>query len=239
MIDALKFCAMGLCLVLAATRLPDLRHGRPGLFAVFLLTAVVIALNVDAVYLAVDRGLGGVNVAYLLVRFLLLGIFGVLAVKVAAAYQRRGSARFVAGPPGAATLAVSAVAMLVLFSIGAHPESSPGLQAYRDDPLILWFAKAGMLYPAFVAACLLGPVVRAAATSPRRPARAASALLALGFVVVLAITVLPLEGPVFEALNTALSYAATLSIGAGLTLIWIARRRDVRNPAQSPLKHER
>lgn len=234
MSEAIKWIPLALCLLIAASRFRAVTRGESrSIFAVFMLTSGVIALNISDIYLAVDRVLGERNYAYLLLRLMLLGVFALLGIRTAAGYQHRSTARLVAAPAGYAVLGVSAVVLAAAFLLSDLPVSSPGLSLYRDAPGVLWLTKAGLLYPAFVAVCLLRPTTEAVLRARRVPVRASSALLLLGFVLVLVITALPIEGRRVEDAATILSYTATLSIAAGITVLWAARRREQRMPPPS------
>ncbi|MCU1572872.1 MAG: hypothetical protein JWO93_954 [Micrococcaceae bacterium] len=229
MIEMLQWLALAMCVFCAAWRLPAALRGRnPGLFGVFVLLVIAVGLSLPPIYLPVDAALGGRNLANLLVRFALYGIFFVLALKLAAAFRSPRAARVIRGPVGLTVLAVVCLATIVLFLLSDLPVSRAGLVGYLDQPSVRTYSLAGRLYPAFVAACMLVPAARTALTAPRPAERIAAGLIAASLGMVFLLTVLQLTMLPVGALIALLSYGSIVLLAAGLTVIWISVRRQRR-----------
>lgn len=237
MTDGLKWAVFALCLALAASRFQAVRRGGSrALFTGFLLVAATVALNIGSAYVAVDAVLGGRNYANLLLHLMLYGVFVILGFKVAAAYRSRLGSKLIRGPAGMVVLAVLAAVMTAFFFASDVPTSSVGLGRFAGQRMVQLYSQAALLYPAYVAAVLLGPVA-AAPFRPGRPlSRAAGALLGIGFVLVLVSTGMAFTtcfGPMFARLN----YGALLSVAVGLTLVWFDQRLN-RRRRSNPLRSE-
>ncbi len=239
MIVVLQWVALGLCLICAGWRIPATLRGRnTGLFWAFALVAVAVGLSLPEIYLVVDAGLGGRNIANLAIRFALYAIFYILAVKFAAAYRSAGSARLIRGPFGMSVLALISVATLVLFLLSDLPITSVGLQSYSNQPSVQAYGLVGRLYPAYTAACLIRPTALAAMSAwaaGRKTAATAAGLISTAFVMVLLLTALQLaaaEITLVSQLIALLSYTAIVCMALGLSLTWISLRMERRRKSQ-------
>lgn len=223
--ETVKWVTLVLCAILTASRLPAALGGRQrSVFAAFALVSIAVALSINGIYLAVDSVLGGRNYANLLLRGVLLAVFLILGTKVSDAYRCRWASVMIKGPIGIAALALVALATAALFLLSDLPTSSTGLSNYGHLQSVQWYSRAGLAYPAYVAACLICPTAVAAFRPGTGLNRSASGLLCFGFLLVLTAALLPPAGAGFAFLSAVVSYAAILSVAVGLTLIWVSRR---------------
>ena len=233
-----QWAVLVLCIVFALLRLPDAIRGRGrAVFIALVLLVFAVGLSLPQFYLPIDRLLGGVNIANLLIRLSLYAIFVVLGIRIAAAFRSARTRWLIVGPIGLSVLAVVALSTVALFILSDLPESSTGLVAYGDQETVRLYAEAGRLYPGYVAACLVLPALKGLADSTGRPAhRAASALLAVGFGAVLVFAVVRLAvGSHLGAWEIGLPFGAILLVTSGLTIIWASRRRTELAPRGNQL----
>ncbi|MBG0739395.1 hypothetical protein IV500_08330 [Paeniglutamicibacter antarcticus] len=239
MIAVLQWVALGACLFCAAWRVPATLRGRnTGLFWAFVLLSVAVGLSLPEIYLVVDAGLGGRNIANLAIRFALYAIFYILAVKFAAAYRSASSARLIRGPVGISLLALISVATLVLFLLSDLPSTSVGLQSYSNQPSVQAYGLLGRLYPAYAAACLIRPTALAAVSAGaagRKTAATAAGLICSAFIMVLLLTAMQIAAaavPLVSQLIALLSYTAIVCMALGLSFTWISLRMEQRRKSQ-------
>lgn len=219
---AIQWLVLALCALGAVVRLPGVLQGRGRVvFTALVLLTVAVGLSLDAIYLAVDPVLGGVNVANLLLRGCLYAVFLLLGLRMAAAFDSRLASRLVAGPFGMAVLAVTVSATLYFFLASELQGSSTGLRGFDTQDTVLQYIVVGRLYPAYVAACLVVPGVHAALDRQARPLhRLASGFLAAGFTLVVANVALRLIAADLHQWDIILPFSAILLTVVGLCLIW-------------------
>ena len=76
MISILQWVVLGVCLLCTAWRLPALRSGHNrGLFWIFALASIAVALSIPSIYLPVDQLLGEHNLANVIVRLSLFAVY--------------------------------------------------------------------------------------------------------------------------------------------------------------------
>jgi hypothetical protein len=222
---ALAWVTFGLALVLALVRIPSAMRGENRLMmALFALIALAILLSIKAPYLAIDETLGGINLANLLLRFLIYAITLLLAVRVALAFSARSAHQALLGPWGLAALAfVGAATVLSFLLMGLFP-SSVGLGAGdRANPG--WFdvySELGRVYPGFTGVILLPSLLRALRVSALVALRAAAGLLAAGYAMLALTIIFPLMPDDWVAARQAMNYSSLLFLLTGLATIWIA-----------------
>jgi hypothetical protein len=221
---AIQWIVLAVCALGAFVRLPGVLHGRGRMvFTALVLLTIAVALSLDVIYLVVDSLMGGVNLANLLIRFLLYAVFLLIGVRMAAAFDSPGARRLIAGPFGIAVLIVTISATLYFFLASELQGSSTGLRDFGYQDTVLQYAAVGRLYPAYVAACLVVPGVRAAFDRGSRPLhRVASGLLACGFAIVDAYVVLRLMPIELHQWDIILPFLAILLTVLGLCLIWLS-----------------
>lgn len=221
-----------LCSVLTLTRIPAAMrgHNRSSLCA-FALISAVLALAIPDTYAVVDAALGGINLANLASRLMLIGVFTIVGLRVAGAVGSFEAKETITGPLGRRVLALCITATAVTFFMADVPTSSMGLNAYADQPWVEAYRFISRLYPAFIAAALVRGCTRAARCSAGIPsARWAAGLFAAGFGLVTTLPVwhgLDFWLPMQPAID-AVTYSALVIVALAPTLSWISRRMDLR-----------
>lgn len=236
----IQWLALALCVIFAAMRLPDALRGKGrSVFAVLVLLSVAVALSLSPIYLFVDAVLGGANIANLIIRFSLYAIMLLLGMRGAVAFGSTRALTLIRGPVGITMLGLTVGATVILFALSELPESSTGLRAYADQATVHWYSHLGRIYPAYVGACLLGPAIASARdASARASHRVAAASIAVGFVMVIAHTVLKLTGIRTGAADLILPFGAIVLVTTGLTMIWLSRRRALKERSTNFLADE-
>ena len=236
----LAWITFGLALALALVRIPSALRGQNRLMlGFFALVALAILLSIEGPYLAIDAALGGINLANLILRFLLYGVCLLLAVRVSRAFNAREAQRILLGPWGLAALALAGAGTVLSFLLLGRMPSSVGLGAGDNQHWFELYSALGRLYPTFTGLVLVRRLVQAA-RSPGRPAlRGSAALLAAGYILLACTNVFPIMPDSWLAARQAMNYSAILFLLSGLAVIWVAglaaRRRAPRsmNPCGS------
>ena len=237
MIAILQWTTLAICALVAIARIPSAVRGENrSLFFVYAFMTVAIVLSIEAPYLAVDSILGGVNLANLLLRFIIFGTVFALGLRIARGFGADDALRLITGPPGIAFAGAASVAVVVVFLMMDTSGSSAGLISVydrdaRSAALVEYYGAAGRLYPAYITLALFPAMVRAVRGGLPGLVRLGAALLAVGTV---AIT-LSLLSPVIPAslayLRFVFSYTAILGLVVGLAAIWLSKilARKTRN----------
>ena len=161
MIGILQWSTLAVCGVVTLARVPSaLRGENRSLFSIFALMTLAILLSIDAPYMAVDLALGGMNVANLVLRFVIFAAIFFLGLRVARGFSADDALRLITGPIGIAVAAAASAAVVVVFLMMDTAGSSAGLVAVfakdgRNAALVEYYGAAGRLYPAYITA---GPV---------------------------------------------------------------------------------
>lgn len=235
----LQWVVLAITALLGLQRLPSaIRGENRGVFWVLVLMTLGMALSLPFFYLKADSLLGGMNVANLLLRFIVFAAFFILGVKVTAAFKIPRAQRLIAGPVGFSVLGLVVAAVTVFFALSEMPESSTALRAYEDQDTVASYGDAARLYQTYVAACLAPALSLCAADSRRRTdIRVSAGLMSLGLSVFIIHALLSLA--VWDlprgAWDRTLPYAAVLAISVALALMWNARRIEKRKPKFNPL----
>ena len=229
MIAILQWTTLAVCAVLAALRVPSaLRGENRSLFFIYAFMTAAILLSIEAPYVAVDQVLGGVNLANLMLRFIIFGAVFALGLRIARGFGADDALRLITGPAGIAVAAATSVAVVVVFLMMDTAGSSAGLiEVYAKDArnaaLVEYYGAAGRLYPAYITLALLPAMVRTVRSRLPVLVRLGAALLAVGSV---AIT-LSLLSPVIPAslgyLRFVFNYTAILCLLVGLAMIWLSK----------------
>lgn len=237
MIAILQWTTLAVCAVLAALRVPSaLRGENRSLFFIYAFMTAAILLSIEAPYVAVDQVLGGVNLANLMLRFIIFGAIFALGLRIARGFGADDALRFITGPAGIAVAAATSAAVAVVFLMMDTAGSSAGLVGVyakdaRNAALVEYYGAAGRLYPAYITLALLPAMVRTVRSTLPGLVRLSAALLAVGSV---AIT-LSLLSPVIPAslgyLRFVFNYTAILCLLVGLAMIWLSKA-VARKPAK-------
>ncbi|MGP4033004.1 hypothetical protein [Pseudarthrobacter sp. 1C304] len=229
MIAILQWTTLTVCAVLAAFRLPGAFRGENrSLFFIYVLLVAGLLLSINGPYVAIDGVLGGVNLANLVLRFVVFGTVFALGLRIARGFGARDALRLMTGRVGIAVAVASSAALVAVFLMMDTAGSSAGLvSVYAKDPrsaaLVELYGAAGRVYPAFVALALLPALVRTVRGGLPALLRTSAALLALGSVALTLSLSSPLIGPPFGYLRFVFNYTAVLCLLTGLALIWLSK----------------
>jgi hypothetical protein len=225
----LQWTALVVCLACTIWRLPALAHGRnQSLFWAFAMVTLSVGLSIPALYDPVDRALGGVNFANVVLRLSLFATFFLLAAKVAAAYSSPRARALIRGPVGLTVLLACSAGILATYFASDLRGSSPGLSGFFGQPSVAAYMWIGRLYLAYAAACLVVPTGRAALSRRRPLDRAAALSMCLGFTFVCLTLVVQVTPWHQAAVMGLLSFGSVLLVAAGLALVWVSYSRGVR-----------
>ncbi|MDQ4490901.1 hypothetical protein RBS60_11915 [Sinomonas sp. ASV486] len=228
----LAWITFGLALALAVVRIPAaLRRENRLMLWLFALVAMAVLLSIEGPYLAIDAALGGINLANLILRFLLYGICLLMAVRISRAFNALGAQRILLGPWGLAALAAAGVGTVVSFLLLGRLPSTVGLAAGDNREWFDLYAGLGRIYPSFTGLVLVPSLVRHARSSGRAVLRCSAGLLAAGYLLLASTNTFVLMPASWVAVMQTMNYSAVLLLLAGLAIIWIAgvaaRRRTL------------
>ncbi|MFJ5955193.1 hypothetical protein ACIQC5_04460 [Paenarthrobacter sp. NPDC092416] len=235
MTAVLPWVTLIICLAITAARLPSaLRGENRVVFYIFALMSLDILLSIEGPYLAIDSWLGGMNVANLLLRFLLYGTFLLMGIKIATGFGSDSAAKAIRGPLGLTVLSITAALTIYFFVITDTRGSAVGMTGLTWGPSLEAYAALGRFYPGFVSVCLLPAIWRTVAGRAPLLLRGASALLFLGLTLLLVSQFFPLIPAVHLWLRSLINYSAVLATAIGLAGIWFSKayaRRKARRTA--------
>jgi hypothetical protein len=194
---------------------------------------LAILLSIEAPYVAIDQALGGINLANLLLRFIIFAAIYFVGIRVTRGFGADGAYRLIAGKAGMVVLLAISLAMVVLFFMMDTAGSSAGLSATsgksaRNFVLVEYYGAAGRAYPAYVSLALLPAMIRAVRSRLPLLVRVAAGLLAIGGVAIALTLLFPVVPPEWGAAEFIVNYTAVLCFVVGLALIWAARVRNKR-----------
>lgn len=226
MIEILQWTTLAVGSLAAIARIPSaLRGENRSLFFVYVFITVAVLLSIEAPYLALDRVLGGINLANLLLRFIIFGTIFALGLRIARGFGANDALRLITGPAGIAFAGAASLALVIVFVMMDTAGSSAGLVALYDKDvrhavLVEYYGAAGRLYPSYVMLALLPAMLRTVSSRLPVLVRLSAALLAVASAAI----ALSLSSPVIPAslayLRFVFNYAAILCLLMGLALIW-------------------
>lgn len=234
MIEILQWSTLATCGLIAAARVPSaIRGENRSLFCIFALMTIAILLSIEAPYVAVDQALGGINLANLLLRFIIFAAIYFVGIRVTRGFGADSAYRLITGKAGMIVLLVISLALTALFFMMDSAGSSAGLAAIsgkdeRNFVLVEYYGAAGRAYPAYVSLALLPAMVRAVGSRLPLLIRVAAGLLAIGGVAIALTLFFPAVPPEWGAVEFVVNYTAVLCFVLGLALIWAARVRNGR-----------
>ena len=229
MIETLQWTTLAICAVISVARIPStLRGENRSLFGIFALMTLAILLSIQGPYVAIDQALGGINLANLLLRFVIFGAIFFMGVRISRGFGANSAHRLITGRTGMLVLLAVSVVMVALFFSMDTAGSSAGLSAIsgkdaRHFALVEYYGAAGRAYPAYVVLTLLPAMVRAARDRLPILVRIAAALLAVGGVAVALTLLFPVIPPALGQIKFIINYTAVLCFVVGLALIWVAK----------------
>ncbi|MBT2533122.1 hypothetical protein J7E83_13520 [Arthrobacter sp. ISL-48] len=238
MIEILQWSTLATCAAVAGARLPSaLRGENRTVFYIFALFTVAILLSIEAPYVAIDHLLGGINLANLILRFVIFAAIYFVGIRVTKGFDAEDGHRLITGRTGKAVLALVSVAVVLLFLMMDTAGSSSGLKGValrdaRNGLLVELYGAAGRAYPSYVSLVLLPAMVRAVRSALPALVRVAAFLLAAGAVAIALTLLFPLVPPQWGTAEFIINYTAVLCFVLGLALIRVAKIRYGRNVAR-------
>jgi len=189
---------------------------------------VAILLSIEAPYVAIDQALGGLNLANVILRFIIFGAIFALGLRIARGFGADDALRLLTGPVGIAFASVASVAVVVAFLMMDTSGSSAGLvevhaKDARHAVLVEYYGAAGRLYPAYVMLALLPAMLRTVVSSLPGLVRVGAALLAVGSVAITLSLVFPVIPESLAYLRFVINYTAILCIIVGLATFWLSK----------------
>ncbi|MDQ0692346.1 hypothetical protein [Arthrobacter sp. W4I7] len=239
MIEILQWSTLATCGLIAAARVPSaIRGENRSLFYIFALMTAAILLSIEAPYLVVDAALGGINLANLLLRFIIFAAIYFVGIRVTRGFGADHAYRLITGRTGMTVLLVISLVMVGVFFLIDTSGSSAGLLAIsrkseRNFVLVEYYGAAGRAYPSYVSLVLLPAMVRAVGSRLPVLVRLAAGLLAVGGVAIALTLLFPVVPPEWGGVEFIINYTAVLCFVVGLALIWAARVRS-RRPPRAP-----
>lgn len=234
MIEILQWTTLAVCGAAAVSRVPNLvRKKNRSLFYVLALMTLATLLSIQGPYLVIDGLLGGTNLANLLLRFIIFGAIFFLGIRIANGFGDQRGLRLIRGHAGSAVLALTSVALLILFAFMDTEGSSAGMMGVyakdeRNRVLVEYYGAAGRAYPAYVCLALLPAMLRAVRSTLPALLRISALLLAIGGIAVTLSLFFQAIPPALGFLTFVINYTAILCFVFGLALIWVARIRAGR-----------
>jgi hypothetical protein len=235
MIEILQWSTLAICGLIAAARVPSaLRGENRSLFYIFALMTAATLLSIEAPYIAVDKALGGINLANLLLRFIIFAAIYFVGIRVTRGFGAENAYRLITGKTGMTVLLVISLVMVGVFFLMDTSGSSAGLRAVAEGKnqwqtaLVEYYGAAGRGYPSYVSLVLLPAMVRAVGSRLPVLVRLAAGLLAIGGVAIALTLLFPLVPEDWSPAKFIVNYTAVLCFVLGLALIWAARVRSNR-----------
>ncbi|WP_445155195.1 hypothetical protein ACTWLI_02860 [Arthrobacter sp. Hor0625] len=239
-VTALQWGTLAICALVALARIPSARRGenRP-VFYILLLLIVAILLSIEEPYQAIDRFLGGVNLANVVLRFVVFAAVFFLGLQIAKGFGAEDARRFLTGKVGIGVAVLSSAVVIGFFLMMDTTGSSAGLvdvaaKSGRNRALVEYYGAAGRLYPSFVLLALLPAMVRTVRSRLPLIIRGSAVSMAVGSVATALSLGFPLIPPGFGCWRFVINYTGILCLVLGLVLIWagrLAARRLPRPPA--------
>jgi hypothetical protein len=245
MIAILQWTTLAICGLIAVARIPSaLRGENRSLFYIFALMTIAILLSIEAPYVAIDQALGGINIANLLLRFVIFAAIYFVGIRVTKGFGAEGAYRLITGKAGMLVLLVISLAMVAVFFMMDTAGSSAGLvetarKNARNGILVEYYGAAGRAYPSYVSLVLLPAMVRAVRSRLPVLVRFAAGLLAVGGIAIALTLLFPVVPREFAAIEFVVNYTAVLCFVIGLALIWAARVKSGRSAGRGRTSTEK
>lgn len=228
--EILQWTTLVVCAAAAAARIPSALRGRNrSLFFIFLLATAAGVLSLELFYLPIDRALGGVNIASLLLRLIVFAVIFLVAFRVSRAFGA-GADPMISGRIGLSMLGLFSAALVTLFLLMDPAASSPGLAdaggtSQRNADLLPFYWATARGYPTYISLALMPLLVRALRSRLPPLVRAGAGLMAAGAAATTAGFLLEFAAPAFALERLAVNNAAVLFFVSGLVMVWLARVR--------------
>jgi len=215
--------------VLTLTRLPGLSQSRnQAIFLCGACASIAFGLMIPVIYDNIDHLLLRTNFTDLFAKLALLLAVNILVGELGRSLHHQRSLHLTGGTSGKVILIVTFAIEMALFAFTDTPRPSPGLGEYINDPLVFAYNAVIVIYIGFLGAAITGPLLRDAMRPTQPLRRAASALLAGGFILAAVRAILLLVGFAVHGiynLGQDISAISALFVVAGLTSAWLALRK--------------
>lgn len=231
MTEILQWTTLIVCAVATLVRIPSTLQGRNrSLFVIFLLATAAAALSMGPFYLAIDRAVGGINIANVLLRLIVFATLFLVALRVSRAFGAADAYRLITGRFGLAMLGLFSAALVTIFLAMDSSGSSLGLAevggtSARNAALLPFYWAVARGYPVYVSLALLPCLLRAANSRLPSLVRTGASLMAAGAVATTAGLVLEFTGPAFTLPRLVVNNGAVVFYVLGLGMVWLARVR--------------
>lgn len=229
MMELLFWAVLIIGAALTLTRLPGLSKSRNQ--AIFLSGAcacIAFGLMIPAIYNNLDHLLLRTNFTDLFAKLALLLAVNILVSELGRSLHYQRALHLTSGVAGKIILVVTFAIEMGLFAFTDTPLPSPGLGAYINDPLVFAYNAVIVIYIGFLGVIITVPLLRDAMRPTQPLRRAASALLAGGFILAAVRAILLLVGFAVHGiydLGQDISAISALFVVAGLTSAWLALRK--------------
>jgi Mn2+/Fe2+ NRAMP family transporter len=209
--------------LMAATRFPQWHRRRNiRVIGAGLLLSASFGLMIPDIYTALD--IAHNNALDIVVKGLLFLSLNIVGADLADANNSHRLARRIYGPLGWAVFAGFMLALAIMLVLIGTEASSPALEAYRGDPLVVWYNTIANAYPAVIGV-LLAPhlitTIRNPASSTKR--RMHASLVAVGFLLsiigTLLLPVLAGQTPTYRG-DQVINGIAAISVIVGFILAY-------------------
>lgn len=232
--EFLQWTTLAVCAAATLARIPSaLRGTNRSLFFIFLLATAAGVLSLEVFYFPIDRALGGVNVASLLLRLIVFAAIHLVALRVSRAFGARDAARLISGRTGLGVLGLFSAALVMLFVLMDVSPSSPGMadtggRSGRNAALLPYYWATARGYPTYVSLALLPSLARTLGSRLPPLVRTGAGLMAAGAVATTAGFLLEFAAPALALERVVVNNGAVLFFVSGLVMVWLARVRAPR-----------
>jgi hypothetical protein len=232
--EILQWTTLIVCAAATLARIPSaLRGTNRSLFFIFLLATAAGVLSLDVFYFPIDRALGGINIASLLLRLIVFAAIYLVAFRVSRAFGARDAYALISGRIGLGVLGLFSAALVTLFLLMDISASSPGLadasgRSPRNAALLPYYWATARGYPMYVSLALLPSLVRTLGSRLPPLVRAGAGLMAAGAVATTAGFLLDFAAPAVSLERLVVNNSAVLFFASGLVMVWLARVRAQR-----------
>lgn len=232
--EILQWTTLIVCAAATLARIPStLRGTNRSLFFIFLLATAAGVLSLDVFYFPIDRALGGINIASLLLRLIVFAAIYLVAFRVSRAFGARDAYALISGRIGLGVLGLFSAALVTLFLLMDISASSPGLadasgRSPRNAALLPYYWATARGYPMYVSLALLPSLVRTLGSRLPPLVRAGAGLMAAGAAATTAGFLLEFAAPAVSLERLVVNNSAVLFFASGLVMVWLARVRAQR-----------
>lgn len=241
--DLLFLAILLIALAFTVTRLPGIATKRnQAIFTSGASLSIGLALMIPVVYTAVDDMFERTNFTDLFAKLALFLAVNILGNQLARGLRSERAFSRIGGFQGRLVFVLAFVVEMILFAFTNTPESSPGLELYMTDPLVIAYTGVAIGYIAYVCSCLLPPLAAQFNNNQFKLGRAAAGFLIVGFTFVIIRAALVFVGipyPGIYDFAQGISLLSTLCVITGLAIAWrVLRVYGEPTMRQSALRDE-